>query len=681
MLINSTTVSSVGPFSHEAQQCRKCLDAEYILDPNRHVCQKCPKGLRCQGNSQVQPRTEGAVWYTEGALYKLEICPTGYLVDGAQSQLLQQCSPCPEGMHCVTPNCTTCTQCPIGTYKESVGTYACQPCPVGTYGPTVGARTLAQCTACPPGATTSLSGMTSVGECVCQRGLYASLKQNDGSFECYTCPEGASCQDGSCALANQNQTCPITPIVGEWTPDPDGRYELRSCPDGYSLVNTIPGTDTFNYEGQKCQQCLTTQYIINPNEDECQRCPPGLICDGTRGVTPRLEGANWTVCSGCGSTGSSVYELSSCPTGYRISTAVYDQQQCSPCPRGAECSLDACKACSLCEKGYYKQSTSPALCTICPLNTYNDVEGATTPAQCQACPARSLTATQGATSAQECLCSPRTYLSLPPSSPGTRICTLCPAGGRCLDGSCAFGRADGACASSGVPPGVWARDPVTDQLILKSCPAGHSLINSTEGTSSGTFNHDLQQCRPCSTTQYILDPNRHQCQKCPAGLLCDGTDEVQLKVSNSTWVKDGEIWRLITCAKGYEVQNGRNFFDAEAQECVPCAAGEECTLSQCTECVLCPAGKFKDLVSPDECRDCPMNTYNPLLGAQASELCLPCPAGATTPGPGQSDVSACTCDVRTYLAVAPLTGLQVCDTCPIGAICPDGTCALRNANK
>eukprot|EP00961_Rhodomonas_salina_P190699 2573114-Rhodomonas_salina.1 len=79
-LVNSTDGTAYGTFSHDAQQCKPCLtDTQYILRP-RDSCQPCPPGLRCYGNSSVDPMLDGSQWEIEGPVYRLRSCPTGYSV-------------------------------------------------------------------------------------------------------------------------------------------------------------------------------------------------------------------------------------------------------------------------------------------------------------------------------------------------------------------------------------------------------------------------------------------------------------------------------------------------------------------------------------------------------------------------------------------------------------------------
>ena len=113
---------------------------------------------------------------------------------------------------------------------------------------------------------------------------------------------------------------------------------------------------------------------------------------------------------------------------------------------------------------------------------------------------------------------------------------------------------------------------------MRSCPRGYSTR-----TAAKTGSDDLQECQACAAGQYILSPDTDDCQTCPPGLVCRGDDVVQIKVPNSTWVRNGSIYRLSSCPTGYSVASlgadGR--FDATAQQCVACGKGQECIAAAC----------------------------------------------------------------------------------------------------
>ena len=90
-----------------------------------------------------------------------------------------------------------------------------------------------------------------------------------GTPACFVCPAGGDCTKGGADVQfNKN---------GSWAVM-RGEYVLTSCPAGYQLINSTAGTSkgVFSSTLQQCRACLPGQYIVNPNTDECQQCPPGI---------------------------------------------------------------------------------------------------------------------------------------------------------------------------------------------------------------------------------------------------------------------------------------------------------------------------------------------------------------------------------------------------------------------
>ena len=62
----------------------------------------------------------------------------------------------------------------------------------------------------------------------------------------------------------------------------------------------------------------------------------------------------------------------------------------------------------------------------------------------------------------------------------------------------------------------------------------------------------LWTCRKCELSNYIIDPNRHNCEPCPDGATCDGS-QLTPKVDGSVWDADVStgVYRLARCPPGY----------------------------------------------------------------------------------------------------------------------------------
>ena len=279
-----------------------------------------------------------------------------------------------QGEECAAAACVTCTQCNAGYYKAAVSTEACAACPPNSFRAEPGAQEFASCLPCPTGAGTGgKDGQTSADACQCGDRFYLTSAGATGSaLSCATCPSGAVYPgSGFCALRTPDLNCTSNsgPIPGTWvlstSGEDAGKYRLIGCPAGYQTQNA-------SHDTAKCHRCLDTQYIINPDKDACQRCPPGLICQGDNVVVPVVKNSTWAPEDG-------LFKLQTCPTGYsKISVAnQWDQQKCQQCAAGTECVLQVCDSCSDCEPGSYKDAAGTQACRACPQNTYNPYPGAT----------------------------------------------------------------------------------------------------------------------------------------------------------------------------------------------------------------------------------------------------------------------------------------------------------------
>ena len=114
----------------------------------------------------------------------------------------------------------------------------------------------------------------------CKPGTYSisPLAHLSGSLipSCLKCPAGCDCIEGGA-----NIKC--GPSSATWKVI-NGVYTLINCPAGYQLINSTTQTSmgTFSYDQQQCRECLVGQYIINPDIDSCQNCPPGQAWNGIR---------------------------------------------------------------------------------------------------------------------------------------------------------------------------------------------------------------------------------------------------------------------------------------------------------------------------------------------------------------------------------------------------------------
>ena len=168
-------------------------------------------------------------------------------------------------------------------------------------------------------------------------------------------------------------------------------------------------------------------------------------------------------------------------------------------------------------------------------------------------------------------------------------CLNCPAGGNCLDGG----------DHVNFSLGIWVVSSA--MYILRSCPQGHQLVNSS--TNSKVFSHDLQECIACPSGQYIVNPNSGTCQNCPKGAVCLSDLSCALRsppnlvcAENTSiigeWSPDYSTGTYIlnNCPAGYELVSAEEAGSADLQECKACLAGQYIINSSTDVCQNCPAG-------------------------------------------------------------------------------------------
>ena len=111
-------------------------------------------------------------------------------------------------------------------------------------------------------------------------------------------------------------------------------------------------------------------------------------------------------------------------------------------------------------------------------------------------------------------------------------------------------------------------------FLLRSCPPGHQLINTT---NDGALDVDGQRCSKCQPNTYIVDQMR-PCVKCPKGATClDGVQFVS-NAPGSEWEMErayngGLQRRIASCPAGYKMQREHRIPDAD--DCIRCIRGEQ----------------------------------------------------------------------------------------------------------
>ena len=258
-------------------------------------------------------------------------------------------------------------------------------------------------------------------------------------------------------------------------------------------------------------------------------------------------------------------------------------------------------------------------------------------------------------------------------------CVSCPEGGDCSKGGSAVS----------FPIGSWS---VSNGIyILQHCPVGYQLINSTDGTSYGTFSGSAQRCAACKQNQYLVH-ELEQCQPCPSGAYCDGTTGLLYGEPGSYWRREGEKMRVYRCDPGYIMvrDDSNNQEKATSDSCAQCSAMSY-SLTGAQIIAPDPCIPLKQAKTAYDCSQIDTNSFvssfdRSLNGSWvtsmqiAQTLCLPCPAGALCQGGASviptSDYWIDSKEANSYASRRRIVNARTpVYKCPPAACGPNNTCA------
>ena len=162
----------------------------------------------------------------------------------------------------------TCHACPVGYYKNSHQAGSCSPCPHASYADETGT---VQCKACPAYSNTSQTGMSSVTQCLCDKG-YEFV--ND---ECVACGEG---KFKAATDTDEHKTQCIFCENGKFI-NKTAASACTECP--INMISVHPYNDENacicdrGYGGQRCLPCEVGKYhvpgTLPSQRTECAQCP------------------------------------------------------------------------------------------------------------------------------------------------------------------------------------------------------------------------------------------------------------------------------------------------------------------------------------------------------------------------------------------------------------------------
>ncbi|XP_048248760.1 uncharacterized protein LOC124126022 isoform X2 [Haliotis rufescens] len=441
----------VGSYSDMSSQtsCKSCGGKTTLRPGARTLAScvdKCPAGQYFQGSS-CSP------------------CPRDYYQEKDGQSFCYPCPPLKRTSVEGTDNAAHCVDgCPSGTVLQDDG--SCKDCAQGYYR----TRNLQDnCTKCPPGKNTRGTKTTSSSGCSlpeCPPGRYI----NDSDV-CTTCPVGTfqsrqlqrhciKCEDGYTTEAEESTNA--SDCKGNCSPG----YQINgsSCePCGHGEYQPLPAQDT-------CEPCgpdQNTSTTASTSRDQCTiSCGPGQQGqNGTCSPCPEdtfKDQSGHSVCTACAGNVTSVAPRTSCNVMFCDSGVGYDSVEMT---------------CTVCSKGFYKDTRGNTSCTPCPRNY---TTAATYTGDVKDCNQMNCEPGFFAHNTDTCTPCPRGYYK---ASIGTENCTKCDA-------------------------------DKTTQAEASTSQSACNLIDCPEGNSYNLLN---DTCYPCPIGQ-IREPSVSDfCYFCPSG--------------------------------------------------------------------------------------------------------------------------------------------------------------------
>ena len=507
-----------------------------------------------------------------------------------------------------------CSSCAPGRYAAAAGAHKCAPCAAGRYG--AGGSISSDCDeACSAGRFSTAGAGVCTG---CMPGQYQTFS---GQVSCTHCSSGYWSGVGTTGSATEFQQTRNPEVVqpeerGELKPEvpvaQGAAQELEPTTPDDSAADSAANTAELIPE-MPVEQSLST-VLAKYQHHESDVPPPGLLP-----VSPERQKR----------------------TGFRRlarDDSGPPNSVCSPCSPGRYRNADeegGSFGCMACAAGHYSVAGQTE-CIECPA-TKDSTRMASVIAANSGSGSRRLGTKADAAAADQC-----------PTLP-------CPAGfsgGRFRAGQWRPSSDDtgGSSACSPCTPGRFATHAGTIECML--CPAGRrqnaagakrcdgcqaGRARGSLGEGAGAFGGYGIECELCVAGRFTDIAGAVECTKCAAGQFghtgaatrsCSGTCKA------GHFSEPGAL-RCATCQPG-------RFQGAEAQHsCSECGKGrfshggassiEELSLRDAAiGCAACTSGRFSPATGMQYCQLCARGRY---ASKDASEACMFCPTGQTSPGP------------------------------------------------
>jgi hypothetical protein len=432
--------------------------------------------------------------------------------DLAEVRICASASPCdrahsliPPSFHAFDKNTGICQlqasfECPIGFNEAVLEIHL-----IGTDGvPPL--RSKIRCHECLNGQSRTQTLQVKIGEETARQGSWRCeecsynkyvVDPNNAMHGCQPCPIGDLCTSMSQRNLSQRNPDVIEVRSGEIWQSESGVYVLRSCAPGYLLINST-------IEAQRCQECEFGRFTIEPTfgcgqercfDRGCFNCPIGVTCN--KGSDPA-----WT-------------HFRPNPLELAGKVIPWVEIRWPDATRRFHCAPDygsGAPACILEEDalarldpggGVHASKVNEVQGTCIDDTAWRDLDG-------EGCSEWNANPTWCEGSPEDGIYDPPQDYANEDGIDASMACCSCKSSAK-VQSSLLY-------AADERDSHVWDYDSNVPGFVLKSCPRGHQLINSSD---DGKFQSSLQRCKACGAFNYILD-REMPCQACPRGAYCPG---------------------------------------------------------------------------------------------------------------------------------------------------------------
>ena len=288
------------PTTHE---CFRCDPGYYSEALNQHVCTKCPAGQHNNhsdhfDNSSYCAPCPPNTYSPEGAV---DCLPCVHATSPAESKDATSCAcnagyakassgacvACSPGKYTAESNKSTCDLCSAGTYSNASAATHCQSCPPNTFSE----QGATSCTPCVH--ATSKAESSTMFNCSCNVGYYASAPGSDPSTYCRACPAGTYSSTPNASACTNCSMHTYSTVSGATNSSvciacPSGKYAQA----GSTKCSLCPG----NMSSFNSTHCLEQRWelsggLATGTPTSCQqKCASlGMVCNATRPLTLTSE--------------------------------------------------------------------------------------------------------------------------------------------------------------------------------------------------------------------------------------------------------------------------------------------------------------------------------------------------------------------------------------------------------